>query len=353
MKNTWGGYVAPFPHLFWRDPDTGAVHLMFARWHLNGNPKLMLRLIAEADGPVHTAHLYPYSDSFKCQYLGDDLFDGRYLMAALTQTGPIAVDGGAAEEHGAIGGSIDAPNPSVLLRVKELSNWKISSKWLAQLTLGWVKAWSWDAKTSAPVYESSNDPDGLQPHVPLVRGSEVFVPVGDLHLCGVMSWNPQDGVRPLLRWYGDQTRAAGNFGTDGKDMVWTQSQGAGACLNDGPNPEVWTAPYTTDPAVLKTTAHRVRSDLGGMSPDPFAVGLGYAARYGQYGSPPAVSISIIRLSDGNRWILPGETGTQPLHWGSPMGFTDQELFVFGGTADMPQTIFRIRLDSLGPGTPPD
>ncbi len=342
MKNTWGGTASPFPR-FWRDPSSGAALILFTREEHPSDTGSAVRLVAEADGPLRMAQFYADYHSAQCAYSEEDLSDSRYLLNPHT--------GSALQNRGAIGGTIDSATPSVLQRVNEPSNWRISSQWVAQLTLGAVKAWSWDGNTSTMVYEAAKDPNGLQPHDPLPRNSDIFVNVGDLTLCGEMSWNPQDGLRPLLRRYSDPTWAAGNFGTDGKDMVWTQSQGANACDNDGPNPEVWTAPYTTDPAVLKTTARRVRTDVRGMSAYPYAVGFGYAARWDTFGSPMANSAFIVRLSDGRSWVLIGFPKAGTLDWTQPLGFTDQELFISAGVPDT--TIVRIRLDSLGPGTPPD
>ncbi|HQP34587.1 MAG TPA: hypothetical protein PLI95_05400 [Polyangiaceae bacterium] len=353
MKNTWGGTVSLFNRL-WRDPGSGTVLLAFARSASTNGIQLVPFIIAEVEGKVRHAQLYPLSYvPSDCDYFSQDFNDGLYVRHAPARQN-VAPDGATATVEGAIGGSMSTAAPSVLLETAENSDWRLSKDWLVQLTLGRVIAWTWDTKASQNVYWAGTDPNGLQPHVPIVRGRDIFFTVGNLQLCGVMSWSPDAGLRPLLRWYGDMTRGAGNFGTDGKDMVWTQSQGTGACLNDGPNPEVWTAPYTTDPAVLQATSHRLRKDIRGMSPDNFAVGSGYAARSDFFGTPAASGLLIVRLADGYSWTIPG-VGDQEkfLYWGQPLGFTDEELFVVAGTADMTGTVFRIRLDSLGPGTPPD
>ncbi len=174
--------------------------------------------------------------------------------------------------------------------------------------------------------------------------------------CGVMSWNVEHGSRPLLRWYGDTTHGAGNFGADGTDMVWTYSTGAKACNTDPPNPEVWTAPYTTDPAVVSSSAHRLRADVRGMSPNPYAVGFGYAMRPIDFGDPPTNALFVVRLSDGVGWPIPGTPDGTRLSWTTALGFTQTELFVAANMQNngiVAQTIVRIRLDSLGPGVPAD
>ena len=57
------------------------------------------------------------------------------------------------------------------------------------------------------------------------------------------------------------------------------------------------------------------------------------------------------------WILPGAADTDELTWSSVLGFTSSELFATAGMKDSiggsSGTILRIRLDTLGPGTPPD
>ncbi|MCP4643700.1 MAG: hypothetical protein GY851_24855, partial [bacterium] len=144
-----------------------------------------------------------------------------------------------------------------------------------------------------------------------------------------MSWNPQQGLRPLLRWYGDTTHGAGNFGTDGVDMVWTYGQGPEACKNDSDNPEVWTAPYTLDPDEVAATAHRLRSDYRGMSGSyHYEVGFGYAGRgVGGLPAPYNDALFIVRLSDGVSWTIPGAPDDNDLSWSGALGFTEEEIFV--------------------------
>ncbi len=353
MKNSWGGSTTPFPR-FWRDPETGAAVLLFSRMRPGSDTIPYLRLVAEADGRIRTTQFYMASS--KCQYLEHDINDGRYILHALTQTGPSGADGGPTREEGAVGGEVDAAAPSVLLRLGPAgfwtSNFAISSRWIGQLSAPGINAWSWDAKTNLVVYKLTTDPDGLEQHVPIVRGPDMFFSVGDLNLCGTMSWNPDAGLRPLLRWYQDTTHGSGNLGTDGTDMVWTQIQGTAACSGaGGPTPETWTAPYTTDPSVLKTTARKLRSDGVVIGPYPYAVGFGYAALTGITGSPPVTALVVVRLSDGYRWVLSSGSDQSP-GWSTPIGITLEELFVPAFTPDMQGTVVRIQLDSLGPGEPP-
>ena len=60
----------------------------------------------------------------------------------------------------------------------------------------------------------------------------------------------------------------------------------------------------------------------------------------------------MRLSDGVSWTLPGRLAPNGEHWGNVLGITCDEVFATMDT-DLTVRILRFRLDSLGPGTPPD
>ena len=116
---------------------------------------------------------------------------------------------------------------------------------------------------------------------------------------------------------------------------------------------VMTAPYTTDAAQAQATSRRLRSDLKGFDPYVWAVGCGYAARNVNLKSPVNSALFIVRLSDGVSWLFPGSLDAPRIAWGPPIGATCDELFTSVEAADGVTEIARIRLDSLGPGTPPD
>lgn len=157
-----------------------------------------------------------------------------------------------------------------------------------------------------------------------------------------------------LCWYGDYTQGAGNFNTDGVDMVWTHGTGKPA---DGtleyPVRSIMTAPFTTSPSELKASAKYLRSDPGQLVPYPFGVGCGYAARQvftpsqGD-GSVGSNDLMIVRLSDGVSWLVSAPPVEQGMGFGFVMGLTCDEVFATANFADEPNTIVRIRLDSLGP-----
>jgi hypothetical protein len=188
-------------------------------------------------------------------------------------------------------------------------------------------------------------------------GEAIFWEVGGLTYRGVMAWTEAAGQRSLIRYPGDYTQGAGNFGTDGVDLVWTYGQGKGPSDWNYPTREIMTAPFTTDPETVKATARRLRSDLGRIGIEPFGVGCGFAGRTFEVdadaGSAASLDLLIVRLSDGVSWIVDAPPISTGVAFMSALGFTCEEVFAKVQFADDAVTIVRIRLDSLGSGIPPD
>jgi hypothetical protein len=132
----------------------------------------------------------------------------------------------------------------------------------------------------------------------------------------------------------------------------------GAGHTRGPNlfdtVSIMTAPYAVVPGALQV--RRLRSEgptVFGTS--QFVVGCGYAAHQAQSGTSNGVRL--VRLSDGVSWYLPGDNAL-PWRWEQPIAVTCTEIFahVTSRTSDSALNVdnyARVRLDSLGPGTPPD
>ncbi len=357
MKNTWSGNGAARLH-FALDPATHRPLLQFTRAYVDGDPNRAIMIVAEADGAVRSALLQLNVQNLECGYWPDALSTTRYVLHP-TMIHRLT-DGGQALERGGISGRLTPAAPDLLLHLEtDTSSYPTSMHWYASdallvgLSMGQHRAWSWDLQQQYTVYSSEQDPDGLPPYEANVIGGDVFTTVSSSGRCGVMSWNVVHGTRPLLRWYGDTTHGAGNFGTDGTDMVWTYNEGPDACSADPIHPaEVWTAPYTTDPAMVSATSRRLRTEMRGMTVSPYAVGYGYAMHWVAYGAPPTNALFVVRLADGVSWQIPGSTNSSELSWGPVLGFTQTELYV-GANMGNSSSILRIRLDSLGPGEPPD
>jgi hypothetical protein len=182
--------------------------------------------------------------------------------------------------------------------------------------------------------------------MPVVHGADAFVYVGASDDQGIYTWNVAQGQRPLLRWTKEQ-RHAGNFGTDGHDMVWTYVEGKGKQW--GPTPSTWvmTAPYDTDATSLWSKARKLRLDWTGIGYLHWKVGHGYAARVGN------AELAIIRLSDGRWWNIPGTTNDpvpERMQFSNVAAVTSDSVYV-GAALHQFGRLIRFRLDSLGPGHP--
>ncbi len=315
------------------------------------------RLVADVDGPIANAFLQLNPANQGCEVLEHSLSGGKYAFGILgdSSSGPIA------DIEGVIAGDIGSPPSLVVKQESDPSlhtHWIAGSDWLLALH-GDIKARAWDAETWQTVYDPSQDPEHMPKSNVRALGPNIFWEVGVAGYNGVMVWSPASGSQPLIRWYGDYTQGAGNFNTDGISMVWTQGSGK---QPDGtleyPIRSIMTAPFTTDAGELKTTAKRLRSDPGQLVPYPFGVGCGYAAR--QVFTPSTTSASVgsndllvVRLSDGVSWIVSAPPVEQGMGFGFVLGLTCDEVFATANFADEPNTILRIRLDSLGPGIAPD
>jgi hypothetical protein len=362
MKTTWtslGFGIAARPR-FWLDIHTGAPVIAFKRIYVNDDINLRSPMIAEADGKVRLAFFQANPANKGCEVTPDDLADNRFAFTVIGNTWSGQLDG---NHEGLIAGDIDDPHPPVKFKLKNdpssWTGWGISSSWMLQLKHT-VIAHSWDLKTSVEVYSPAKDPEGMPAHNVMATGPDVFWEVDVSGYSGVMSWNQLDGARPLLRWYGDWTRGAGNFRTDGKDMVWTY--GEGKAPQDKykyiyPKLSVMTAPYTSDPAVAQAKARRLRSDLSAFSVWPYGVGCGHAVRVAGIAEDGGgrIVLLIVRLSDGASWVVkdapvPDQHGFLPA---MAIGASCDHVYFDGESKEQLSSIFRIRLDSLGPPLAPD
>ncbi|HEX4512464.1 MAG TPA: hypothetical protein VH054_02975 [Polyangiaceae bacterium] len=156
-------------------------------------------------------------------------------------------------------------------------------------------------------------------------------------------WTPDGGAIDFINYGFDATHVAGDLGTDGTDMVWLE--GHGGMTDAGPytTMDYWTSPYAADASKLQP--RRLRSEATtSILGTPIAVGCGYGAYANGYG------LRIIRLSDGWSWFL---ANVSAWDWNQALAVSCSEVFVSIAIDGPINTLARVALDQLGPGTAPD
>lgn len=359
MNTFWTTKIAVtiFPKL-WFDKSSGKAFVQFSRTYVGDDKSVRYHLVADVDGPVKQAFLQLNPANQGCELQDDSLLQGKYALSVLGDSW----DGPIADLEGVLAGDVGVAPPAIVAKQKADPNlhtsWHASGEWLiAEQAV--VKARTWVSDVWHSVYDAAQDPEAMPSHNIRPWGPAIFFEVGVGGYRGVMSWTLADGLRPLVRYYGDYTQGAGNFNTDGVDMVWTHGEGKppNQSLLEYPKLSVMTAPFSTDPDEVKLKAKRLRSDLWHLVPYPYGIGCGYAARQvhtaSTTGGAGSNDLLVVRLSDGVSWIVSAPPIEMKMGFSFVLGVTCDEVFATAVFPDEPNTIVRIRLDSLGPGIPPD
>lgn len=337
--------VAYHPKL-WTEP-SGSPLLMFRRI----DDRYALDVIAELDGAVRFSIIQVgdnlFSPELGCSLQPDGLNEGKFLYGTrgLDPDDPSTMD----TDSGAIGGSLGELRPTLLAHHQtggDNYDWRISGNWVMRGSAPSLElhVFPWSMDSDIFVTSAATDPEQLTPAEPVMSGDALFWESASLKRHGINVWDPEGGTRPFIRFLGDFTRGASNLGTDGVELVW--SYGEGKAPDDWAYPvrSIMTAPFTTDPGVLQ--ARRLRSDpndqFGGSE---WQVGCGYAAH-----EAGVNNVIVVRLSDGVSWLVPTVYPDQVL--GTAIGVTCEDVIILGNLLGK-TNIVRVRLDSLGPGIPPD
>jgi len=305
-------------------------------------------MVAEADGPVHSALVEMHGAP--CVATPRDVRDGRVLYQVFDNEakGKLSEYGG-----GALVANIDDLRPRVLLHYHDQGTrgYNVGLPGVLETTTSpsngmILHDWS-DGSIQQTIWSSAMD-QGLQ-EVPIsFFGNTFFFEAITLPISKVKIWDTDAGVRDFIAFGTDTTQGASDLWTDGHDMVW--HYGANRSDPNGifPTMSDMTSPFATDPSKLQP--RRLRSEVGSAFGDNIQVGCGYAAD----GTPNG--IRIVRLVDGVSWLLPQITGST-WQWIEPLAVTCSEVFASasadGDAGWQYSTIARVRLDSLGPGIPPD
>ncbi len=337
---------------------TMSLYPSFSSW--KGVPMLLMRrltskyhldIVAEVDGPVRNAVMRITTPDETPSRAGcvaqlEDLNEGRWVLRVRGH-GPLG-DFLASPHTGGIGGRVGVLEPTVLAHDTDSRTYSfaISDNWVMRVGVpgSIVKVFPWSLSPAIHIVSPADDPENFKAGQFEVSGDAVFWSTATTFAHGINVWTPTDGTKPFVRYVGDYTRGAADLATDGTDLVWSQGEGKKSNQFVYPTRSIMTAPFTSDPRKLQP--RRLRSapytNIGSFK---WVVGCGYAAHTGARNG-----MMVVRLSDGTAWFI-GEI-TSDFALSAPLGLTCEEVFFLGRFAGR-TSIARVRLDSLGAGTPPD
>jgi hypothetical protein len=226
-----------------------------------------------------------------------------------------------------------------------IDSWFMSDLHPIRRTVPEYVRYSLDFATSEVIYDAREAGLPLT-GIPTPVGEDVVFSGGDLLEVAAFGWRPGTGLVTLERFPGDPSRAALAVGGDGEHLVWTRAEDRPAGEAEYPTRSVMVSPYTFDADALQPV--RLRSDPGAVISDPWIVGCGYAAQDGA-----GYDLQVVRLDDGRGWTLSSASPESvEWRWESAIGLTCEHLYARVYAGDH-ATIVRVRLDSLGEGSPPD
>jgi hypothetical protein len=336
----WGGNKRISDYTDGLRHDDGTIALMTSR-EVGGD---VVHMIVDADGPVRQA----IRERNECIVMESQSSGDHYVYTVWFPHKP--------ENSGALGGRL-GERPRVLVTPSDGISHSYAAGAAGVVESPGMNLHAW--ADGAPIAKLRPPDDaGLFTGEFNFIGDTVLWNAGDLLLSRQNVWSPSGGVRALLTAGDDPAQGYADLGTDGVQMVW--SQGVRTDVNYVyPRLSIVTSPYATSSADLKPRV--LRSDITGhgLGLSQWLTGCGYAIRYSFLEPFPGTFrniIDIVRLSDGRAWILPDDPG-RVFGWRRPLGVTCDEVFGFvqitpNGPGSSYFNVARIRLDSLGPGTPP-
>lgn len=308
-------------------------------------------MVAEADGPVHTA-LY---DSGSCRTSGSDVARFGHILLRV-------YDSPGTETR--IGGSFEGLKPRVYFPKGHQPSSFYSHEYAVGRSL-FIEAAIPDRVYSfatgelvATISPKGEDKDLYYSRYRFQEDTLYWVGA-TTRRSAVKVWTKERGIFTLLDDGRDVTRGVESFTTDGIDMVWLEGRGRtnfDSLVFDAY--EHWTAKYSLDPATVNATKRRVRSEPRAAWGHRYAVGCGYAAIQSYPEIPTGWGQSgfrLIRLSDGRSWPILDDSEAQQgeLHFAEPLGITCEHVYLHAWSSYANTEAVRIRLDSLGEGIAPD
>jgi hypothetical protein len=327
------------------EPD-GSVAISMSRWFSNN---LVYRMVADADGPVRSAILELPSTNLCTIGSGNSLDEGRLAYTVVMDPNPSQP---SQSWTAGIGGGIDDLVPRIFQEHKDFTPRQYVAGNMALLEWGpGLPLFSWSDggqidSLATPDQQVGTAPSGT-PAEFLFSGDALFFSVHSGSYYRIAAYTPAAGIAELIAAGGDSTRSSLDLGTDGHDLVWAEASMTSSQLS---NVAWMTSPFATTEAAVQR--RQLRNEAAPYCAGaPFVVGCGYAAQCGYGTNGPQVGVRIVRLSDGQSWPLLTQNGVDPWIWSEPIAITCSEVFVRVQTpGDF--NIARVRLDSLGPGEPP-
>lgn len=331
-------------------PADGKPKILFGRASGRHKPTASTVVVAEVDGPVLFGAMVTHSHTDGLRVLLKGLEDGR--AGIVMQGDQLGVPVNEAETQGLWVVEPGTLHPALFTKRERVYGlgWNVGRDYIGRIDAlaGTIELLPNGGGDAILFYDQKSDPDSLQAGAVTLSGSAAFTNLSNSGMTGIMAYDPVLGAHPLRRWFGDTERGAYAFGTDGVDMVWTDGSDYSSSDHTYMTKSIMTAKFTTDPDKLEP--RRVRSEPAYGVVYDYKVGCGYAAHEaGKY------KIQITRLSDGTAWMITGDA--DGLQVALPMGVTCDDFF-FGADyrdakGDIASNVFRVRLDSLGEGIPPD
>lgn len=238
------------------------------------------------------------------------------------------------------------PDPALL------SSWSVTPSWIIRQR-GDRTAYRWDDPSGKETLIYTASMLGRAGHRVVSHNNDIFINVGEIHSGGVAVWTEKTGTKPLILWPAGE-RTVHDFNTDGEHLVWTEAQGWDNATTTFAISDVYVAPYSLEQDQVSKTRKKLTADPYVLGGTPWQVGCGYAARGIITSNPSALSLRVVRLSDGYSWLIPGGDVSKPWRYDlyEAFGMTCQHIYITVNLPSGAPTIVRIRLDSLGPGTPP-
>jgi hypothetical protein len=180
-----------------------------------------------------------------------------------------------------------------------------------------------------------------------LAGPHLFLVVQDLteqtgRLTGWV-WKRPNNLEQLVR---PDTENLFDFRSDGKTLVWIQTQSASA--SDVAPGTLWTSPFATSAAELHPTERGAVPAVAAAQSTKTANDDHYGLiEQATSGSDPKRRVHVYRLSDARHWQVPSIADVLP----TDMIYIDsEEVWYLGATLNgATSTIIRQRIDTLGPG----